>query len=468
MHYSNLQEHRFNHNPSFNYSYISQPFFGDHRPDGYFEKVRSSKDNKSKTSKGLEGDEKCQGKYLKHIFNALKNKTSSELAAFINFNSVVNEVEYELSSVSFLNEPSKSIVPFYDYETYTVNNTNKKVGCGAFSKDVITSNRSHSHSQTTVSEVTITSFRAEIVKSEKKVGPDANINDEKIHSVKTSNNDKFHPYREVYEEKPAVNFLSRVLSMFKSKKDSKTCGCDTFNKEPEEPKTFAKDPDSLEPLFQNSNCKCSDTVIKVDNKIVQNDNKPNKSNKLRCNTLNRYKCERCGKIDLDKLDNRCPKLKLEEDALMFLLKLEARQNFKQIRNIQKQLKEQFEKLEDLNRKYISLMKIIFPDKLTKVGTDVSTDTVATRDKEVDAKTKKTDSCVCATKKKPSLYSRLFKKSKCDASCKCCLTPRPDKDKCKFFLEKKTSKKKTKEKDSKTSKDSKKKEKKEKKGKKEKK
>ncbi|CAH1113933.1 unnamed protein product [Psylliodes chrysocephalus] len=455
MHYKKFQKQSFYKNHSFayspRYSHINKPFFEDRPiPTRYLEKICLPRESKirSRSSRSSEEDERCQGKYLKHIFNALKNKTSTELATFININSIPNEIEYELSCISFLDEPSKSVIPCDTYETYTVNTINKQVGCDCSSEDGIISN----NSRTRGSDHIVPNFRVAVgneKESEEKVDLNTNLEPQKNNysEGQPSNKKKYHPYREVYEEKAEEKggFLNAVLSLFKSKKESKTCNCEI----------------QLEPIFRNNKCKCSETVVKLEkpnNKskdrnikckcsetIVKLDKKFAKSKLENFYMLDRYKCEQCGLIDLDKLDHRCPNLNLDDDALISMLKLEANHNFNNLGTIQQQLKDQIKKIDELHRKYDSLMKIV-KDKLSRGDlADISTETMGTRNQSSQL----TSSCTCPPKKKSSIFVRLFKKSKCDASCKCCITPILDKSKCKYYLEKKNSKKK-KEKGSKTS------------------
>ncbi|CAG9853548.1 unnamed protein product [Phyllotreta striolata] len=341
----------------------------------------------SRPSGNSECDGRCHGKYLKHIFDALKRKTSSELEEFINVNSAASELECEVSDFSFVNGSLEGGLRDFcsNYQVYGVSTSDKRIGCDCPELEEVYSN-SYRDRQTVVT-------CPNLIPPEKTTPePQKNLTDKSNKDIKN------RPYREVYEEKSdKTGFLDRVYSMFRGKIDS--CACTEASQDPKR--------------FSEAN------------------------GKAKCNSLNRYKCNRCGKLDLEKLDKRCPKLRLEEDALLFLLKLEAKQNFKQIKSIQRQLKCHLEKLNDMNQKYVSLVKIIAPEKLEKTDMYISTDTVFTRDQQSQ---KTSISCVCATKKKPSFMCRLFKKSKCDTSCKCCVRMTPDKSRCQHFMKKEKPKK----------------------------
>ncbi|CAG9853547.1 unnamed protein product [Phyllotreta striolata] len=370
-------------------------------PPGYYQRYRSCR------LRGVNND-KRHGKYLKHIFNALKNKTSSELVTFINVNSVPNEIEYDISNNALSGGKCYTTYPVQARRTFECDET-------------ATSTWKSSRSSRPIrdSNITMASFRVIIgneMTQAKFAARDTNNSVEQI--AETSDEDNAN--EEFCEYKPTDNFFDKVLSLFKS--DNNKSGGDELK---------------LEPIFRNSNCKCSDTVIKL------SESKPKRRIDCKCSAtvvkLDKFKCDQCGKIDLEKIDES--KSTGDEEALLALLNMEANRNCDQIGNIQAQLNEQINRIEDLNRKFTSLLQLVTSKSYTQGDlADVSTETVPAGNKQVEAQLKLSDdSCTCYLKKKPSFFARIFKKSKCNTSCKCCIVPAHDKKQCHYYSNKKKKK-----------------------------
>ncbi|XP_074036299.1 uncharacterized protein isoform X2 [Leptinotarsa decemlineata] len=69
-------------------------------------------------------------------------------------------------------------------------------------------------------------------------------------------------------------------------------------------------------------------------------------------------CVKCGKVDLQKFVTNCPTCKCgRDDALKLILKMEAKQNYRQIKHIFKEIKDQRNEIKDLHKRYTSLMKM---------------------------------------------------------------------------------------------------------------
>ncbi|CAH1154133.1 unnamed protein product [Phaedon cochleariae] len=70
------------------------------------------------------------------------------------------------------------------------------------------------------------------------------------------------------------------------------------------------------------------------------------------------KCPRCGKFDIEKLTIVSPgPNSYQDDCLKWVLKMEAKQNYRQIKCILKELKEQRQEIRGLHKRYTSLIKL---------------------------------------------------------------------------------------------------------------
>ncbi|CAG9832893.1 unnamed protein product [Diabrotica balteata] len=343
MHFKDFTEEFYQYPHQISYSQLLR---SQHHSFESFSKIVKSAKNPPTASRNRKN--KCHGRVLKNIFTQLKNKTSTELGQFLDLNAM-NGVA-ETSSFSPFKKPMASKQKFQVF-TSKMGNEDKLI-----LNKVADSKRQKTFKQVNIKEVSkddlddvsiILPFSGGIDKSAKFVAcrkinsrSNLNMNSNSHSSILIKNESKEEGIlMDIY------NNITKVLSSFKWKTKSSS-------KSPEPPRTNTYNIHST----NNSN-------------NTQTSTSSNKRTNVSSNTQ-RDKCEQCGSLLLPKWHG-CTCWSTEEETLFCLLKLEARENFKQIKQIEHELRVQNKVLKLLNSRCSSLERIV--KKKTERSIEMSKD-----------------------------------------------------------------------------------------------
>ncbi|XP_050511787.1 uncharacterized protein LOC114329835 isoform X2 [Diabrotica virgifera virgifera] len=324
MHFKDFTEEFYQYPHQISYSQLLR---SQHESFESFSKIVESAKNLHAVSKN---SKKQHGKVLKNVFTQLKNKTSTELGQFLDLNAM-NGVA-EPSNISAFKKPMAHKQKLQVF-TSNIGNDDKLV-----SKKVTHSKRQKRFKKGNIKEETkdvpddvstVLPFSGVIDNSAKfvtcpKDNSSSNLNtNSNSHSSTLIKNES----KEEGILMDIYNSITKVLSSFK-------CKTKGSSKNPEPPRT-------------------TNYIIQAINTTQTSSNK--KTN-VSSNTQ-RDKCEKCGSFLLPKWHG-CNCWSTEEETLFCLLKLEARENFKQIKQIEHDLRVHKKALQLLNSRCSSLEKIV--------------------------------------------------------------------------------------------------------------